>query len=67
MEIYKGHIQNQEKIDYIVSLKNQGRSRSTHHSGFSNDPVTMNDILTNITGKPAKPSFNEYLQGKSQD
>jgi hypothetical protein len=47
-------------VDAIYSKTgDSGRSRSTSHGGFDNDPRTMNDILKRILGTRPSPKFKK--------
>ena len=52
-------------LDIVISDgKTQGRSLSTTHGGFDNDPDTLNDVMkTMLRQPPAKPFTQKELQG----
>lgn len=48
------------RVEWVVShgrAKQEGRSMSTTHGGFDNNPATLNDILRRVVGKEPKRLF----------
>ncbi|BDY04891.1 peptidase C1 [Ferrimonas sp. YFM] len=49
-----------DRVEFVISQgQSAGRSASTSHGGFDNDPNTMNDILQRILGQAPEPPFTK--------
>jgi len=63
MQIFAGEMPSHAKLEIDYSRKG-GRTASSSHGGFDNDPATLGTIMTRILGKPVPfPPKSDELTG----